>query len=131
MKTKEEILAPIKNGLDEHILLLKEINKHADLITMEGYYDYQTAGEANEALVSLERYLTLKDETITGLSKLNEIGIQMQATLQGEMDKLFDRVKILEIALGEIIGQFELVEPLFGKDRTVIKIAKQALAGKD
>lgn len=85
MKTKEEarteyFTAIIKTGYMP--------SREAHLFWSDGY---NAAAEVT----------ALKDETITGLSKLNETGIQMQATLQGKMDKLFERVGELEKILSE------------------------------
>lgn len=52
-----ELLTPIKHGLEEHIHLLKEVNKKANMENLDGFWDYQTAAEANEAIVELERLL--------------------------------------------------------------------------
>lgn len=54
----DSYLTLLENALSEHISLLKEVNKNHKPETMEGYWDYQTVAEANEALVELRRILT-------------------------------------------------------------------------
>lgn len=54
------ILKTISTGLNEHLFLLNEMNKKANMETMDGYFDYQTISESNSALKELARQLNIK-----------------------------------------------------------------------
>ena len=54
----DSYLTLLENALSEHISLLKSVNKTHKPETLEGYWDYQTVADANEALVELRRILT-------------------------------------------------------------------------
>lgn len=63
MNNYSEHLTVLGNGLSEHIALIKKVNdylqagiKSYDTCDPE-FLDYQTAGEANEALIEIERIL--------------------------------------------------------------------------
>lgn len=60
-KQIESLLTIIENGLSEHIHLLKMVNEKSNQETQEGFYDYQTAAESNEALNALRSILSKEE----------------------------------------------------------------------